>query len=150
MKVRELSTLCLAPIALVGYLTASEVTTKVSDRTQHTTGEGALLELMTCDRGWGAGLKASTNGLYAIDAHYGVKGTAGPWSISLLPKGGISVTDHTVKELPQTVQFSVGAQLLAGYESFLVGAELWHLSNAGLTAPNIGLNMVAVQIGWRF
>jgi len=147
---REVGSLCLAPIALAGYLYASEVTTNVSKRTEHTTGQGAVATVLTCDRGLGLGVKGATNGLYAVEAHYGLKGELGSFSASLLPKAGLSYTDHTVKELPQTLQFSVGAQLLLGFEHYRAGVELWHLSNAGMTQPNIGLNMVVIQAGWEF
>ena len=146
----ELGSLILAPIALVGYLYASDMTTHVSKATQEHTGQGTIVSLLSSDSGWGMDVKASTNGLYAVDVQYGLKAETGPWSIAVLPKAGVSVTDHPVRELPQTVQFSVGAQVLGGYDHLRVGVELWHLSNAGMTSPNIGLNMVALQAGWRF
>lgn len=146
----KLYDLCLAPVILAGVVSLSDVTTKVSKHTARTTGQGELIQVMTCDKGWGLDAKAATSGLYAIDLQYGAKLELGKFSLNLIPKGGISYTDHTVRELPQTVQFSVGAQFLVGYDHYRAGIELWHLSNAGFTAPNIGLNVIAITAGWSF
>lgn len=142
--------LCLAPVLLLGSLMTSQVTTHVSPETKRSTGSGVLAEVMTCDTGLGLDAKASTNGLYAVDLQYGLKLTRGNFSLAFIPKGGVSYADHEVKELPQQTQFSVGAQLLGSYKDFNVGVELWHLSNAGMTDRNVGLNMIALQTGWRF
>lgn len=142
--------LCLAPMVLAGYVFLSDVTTQVKKHTLQTTGQGEYLEVMTCRKGFGLDAKASTTGLYALDVRYGAELELGKAWVNLAPFGGISYTDHDVYELPQAVQFSVGAQLQLGYDRYSVGISLWHLSNAGLTAPNIGLNNVVISTGFQF
>lgn len=147
--------MCLTPLVLLGVLAATSLHTDVSPKTQATTGQGAIIEVMTCDKGWGLDAKASTNGLYAVDLQYGFK-TDTKVSVGFIPKLGISYVDHPVKELPQRTQFSLGAQFLVGYESYRVGIEYWHLSNGsalGLNVapePNIGMDMISVQVGKTF
>jgi hypothetical protein len=153
--IREFGTLCLAPVILAGVLTYSEALNNVSKKTQDTTGKGEIIEVMTCDKGFGLAGKASTNGLYGIDLQYGLKYQATEkLSVSFIPKAGLSYTDHNVRELPATAQFGIGALGMVRYSDFVVAGELWHLSNAGLhnTADrrNIGLNMIALMAGWVF
>jgi hypothetical protein len=142
--------LCLAPVVLVGYLMSTDFHFRPATERQTGVNSAAMVEVQTCERGLGAEVKAATNGLYGAGLQYGFQYTTGPYVVSVIPKAGLSYTDRTVYELPQTVQFGIGLQMLFGYRDFRVGAEFWHLSNAGMTAPNIGLNLPIVQIGWVF
>lgn len=143
--------LCLKPVLLAGYmLTQSFSPTGDHAFNNQTNLDGLVVEAMTCEKGWGTDFKASTNGLYGIGAQYGLQYAHDRYSITILPKGGLSYVDHPVRELPQRTQFEVGAQLLLGYDQARVGIEYWHLSNAGMTYPNIGVNMVILQAGWSF
>lgn len=137
--------LCLAPLVLAGFMQTIETSWHKT-----TNLDGAVLEVQTCDRGLGLEVKASSSGLYGLGMQYGFQATSGPWSITALPKAGLSYVDHPVYELPQRTQFELGAQILVGYERFRIGVEYWHLSDAGMKQPNIGLDMVIVQTGWRF
>jgi len=151
MKLKEVGSLCLAPVVLVGYLFASDLRTQVSKPTSASTGTGQMLEVQTCESGLGLDAKASTNGLYGMDVQYGLTYRATDnMRVTFTPKLGISYVDHPVKELSQTTQYGLGGQLTLGYKDFRVGAELWHLSNGNRTIPNIGLNMIAIQTGWVF
>jgi hypothetical protein len=158
--IRELGTLCLAPVVLMGYMATSGVIAKVDPNTQTTTGSGTMLEVMTCEKGWGLDAKASTNGLYGVDLQYGFQYKPNDFSVTFLPKLGLSYVDHPVSELPQRTQFGLGGHVLFGYKDFRVGLELWHLSNGkamGLaisedarSQSNVGLNLLSVQMGWVF
>lgn len=113
--------------------------------------DAAMIEVQTCETGLGFDAKAATNGLYGFGLQYGFSHQFGDdYRVTFTPKAVLSYTDRTVYELPQDVQFGIGAQLLVGYKQFRVGAELWHLSNAGITSPNIGLNLPIIQVGWVF
>ncbi len=156
MKLYEL---CLTPVILAGLLSTVEIHSQVSKHTQQTTGQGVILEALTCETGLGAGIKTSTNGLHAIEAIYGIQGNVGPLTMGLIPKLGMSYASHTVKELPQGTQFSLGLQFLLGYDSLRLGVEYWHMSNGsalGLNTtdnskhPNIGLDLVSIQTGFAF
>ena len=142
--------MCLAPVVLLGTLTLSEFNTNVAKQTAKTTGSGQQISISTCERGIGLNVMASTNGLYSADMQYGLATSFGDFSISFAPRVGISYVDHTVKELPQVTQFSVGAGVYVGYQQVRVGAELRHFSNAGITDGNIGLNGIGLVAGWAF
>ena len=150
MKLRELGTLTLAPVALVGYMQATDLHSRGGSSSGAEVGNAVLFEGMTSATGLGLGAKASTNGLFGVDLQYGLTWKGEQWSLSFIPKLGFSATSNPVKELPQDVQFGLGAQFLFGYEHYRVGIELWHLSNAGVTAPNIGLNLPIIQVGYAF
>ena len=124
----KLYDLCLAPVVLIGIVSLSTMTTQVSPSTARSTGQGEIVQAMTCEKEWGVGVKATTSGLYALEAQYGARAELGKFTISLIPKAGFSYADHSVKELPQDIQFSVSAQLLVGYDRYRTGIELWHLS----------------------
>jgi hypothetical protein len=104
----------------------------------------------------GLDLKASSNGLYGVSYQYSVTYKYEHVTVSFIPKLGLSMTDHAVKDLPQGVQFGLGAQFLLGYDRYRVGVELWHLSNGsalGLNVsdkPNIGLNLPLFTVGYAF
>ena len=147
--IRELGTIVIAPVALVGYAMATDFH---FNTTKHETSisDSVSVGLMTSETGLGAGVKATSNGLYGIDLQYGLTWKGEQWSLSFIPKLGFSATSNPVKELPQDVQFGLGAQVLVGYGKARMGLELWHLSNAGVTAPNIGLNLPIIQVGYAF
>jgi len=137
--------MCLAPLILLGYMTA------IQTSWHHTTHEqGAVVEVQSCETGLGADLKVSTEGYYGLGAQYGWKWTIGDWSIGALPKAGFSYVDHPEPSLPMRAQFEVGAQLLIGHGQWRAGVEYWHLSNAGLEQPNIGMDFLILQTGWAF
>jgi hypothetical protein len=160
MKMRELGSLCLAPVVLMGYLTIGKLGPSATSDTKASTGSGEMIEVQTCEKGWGLDAKASTNGLYGMDLQYGFQYKPNDFSVTFSPKLGVSYVDHPVMELPQRTQFGLGGQLLFGYKDLRVGVELWHLSNGkslGLemssearAQSNIGLNMLAIQAGWAF
>jgi hypothetical protein len=150
MRLNEFGSLCLAPVVLVGYLMSTDFHFRRSASTETGVDSAAMIEVQTCERGLGFEVKAATNGLYGAGFQYGFQYATGDYTVTLLPKAGLSYTDPTVRELPQDVQFGIGAQLLLGYKDVRVGAELWHLSNAGVTQPNIGLNLPVFQIGMVF
>lgn len=153
MKLYEL---CLTPILLAGMLLATDlhITTQSKDKTD--IGNAGVIQAMTCETGIGMDIKASNNGLYGLDAQYGITYKQGNLSVSFIPKLGLSITDHYVKELPQGVQFGLGAQVLLGYERYRVGMELWHMSNGSALGlnfsdkPNIGLNLPILTVGIVF
>lgn len=137
--------LCLAPVVLLG---AALTIQTAWHRTQSV--DGALLEVQTCESGLGAHVKASTAGLYAMGLHYGLTTTAGPWSLTLSPHAGLSYADRPIDALPLRSQFELGLQVLAGYERARIGLAYWHLSNAGLREPNIGVDLLILQTGFTF
>jgi hypothetical protein len=155
MTIRELGTVCLAPVILIGYLSHIQVASPVL---KNSTFENAtMIEVQTCDKGIGFEAKAATNGLYGAGFQYGFKfEPVEKFSITVTPKFGMSYVDHPVRELPQRTQFGLGGQVLFGYENFRVGLEWWHMSNGsalGLNATekkNIGLDLIAIQTGWVF
>lgn len=149
--IREVMSMCLAPVVLVGYLMSTEPHFRADVKKKNDVDNAAMIEVQTCETGLGFEVKAATNGLYGAGLQYGFSQTFGDdYRVTFTPKAGFSYTDHTVYELPQDFQFGIGAQLLVGYKQFRVGAELWHLSNAGMTQPNIGLNLPIIQAGWVF
>lgn len=137
--------MCFAPLVLIGY--ALTVQTDWH-KTQNV--DAPMIEVQTCEQGVGAHLKASAAGLYALGVHYGFHGEAGPWSVTFQPQAGFSYADHPIDALPMRTQFELGAQFTVGYERLRIGVEYLHFSNAGLKSPNIGLDMIVLQTGWRF
>jgi len=139
--------LCFAPLVLIGYALTMEM-----QQTRHpSTVDGTVIEAQTCETGLGLDAKASNAGLYGLGLQYGLRLLeVGDWILTALPKAGLSYTDRPRHELPMTYQFEVGGQVLLGYDRYRVGLEYWHLSNAGLTPHNLGLDMLIIQTGWRF
>lgn len=157
MNIREVATLCLAPVLMVGYLASTDIHVTKDSKHKNTVGDAAMVSLQTCDKGWGINAKAATNGLYGTELQYGFKFEPMPeYSLTLTPRFGVSYVDHPVVELPQRTQFGLGGQVAFGYKDFRLGVEFWHLSNGkalGLNTadgPNIGMNMIAIQTGWVF
>ena len=136
---------CFAPVVLMGYLMTLQTTW------HHTaTFDAPMLEVQTCERGIGADVKVSASGLSAIDLQYGWQWRNEAWSLTIQPKAGLSHAMQPVYELPSQTQFSLGASLLMGYQQWRVAMEYWHLSNAGLAEPNIGLDLLVLSRGWAF
>ena len=137
--------MCFAPLLLVGYLLT------VQTSWHHTTSFDAPMgELQTCETGAGMDIKASASGLYGLGLQYGWTWHDDRRSLTIQPKAGLSYVDHPEPALPLRTQFEVGLQLLFGYDRWRLGVEYWHLSNAGLKEPNIGLDLLVVQSGWTF
>lgn len=137
--------LCLAPLLLLGYAMTTET------QWHHTQkADGTMVEVQTCDRGLGLHAKATTSGVYALGPQYGFQQTWGDYSLTLTPQAGLSYIDHPIHCLPMRGQFELGLQVAAGYQQARISIEYWHLSNAGLQQPNIGLDLIAIQTGWRF
>jgi len=137
---------CFAPLVLLGYALTAQTSWHHTDNVN-----GTVLEVQTCEKGLGLDAKASSAGLFGFGLQYGFTIFEGEkFNFTFLPKAGLSYTSVPHRELPLNGQFEVGGQFLLGYEDFRVGLEYWHLSNAGLQSPNIGLDMLVVQTGWRF
>jgi lipid A 3-O-deacylase PagL len=137
--------MCFAPLILLGALVAVQTpwhqTTPVSS---------PVVEVQTCETGFGVDAKASSAGFYGLGGQYGWQWKQDNYSLGLLPKAGISFVDHTEPALPLGTQFEVGLQGLAGYDHWRLGLEYWHLSNAGLKYPNIGMDFLVMQVGWAY
>lgn len=137
--------LCFAPLVLIGYALTIE---REPYRTSNV--NGSVIEVQSCETGIGMDVKASTAGLFGVGIQYGFTKKINEYSITALPKVGLSYTSETRRELPMVGQFEVGAQVLLGYKQMRVGVEYWHLSNAGMKYPNIGLDMIVLQTGIVF
>ena len=138
--------LCFAPLVMMGYALTMQTTW------HHSVNVNApVVEVQTCEKGLGFDAKASGAGLFGFGLQYGLTIVeTEKWHLTFLPKAGLSYTSVARRELPMTGQFEVGGQFLVGYEDFRIGLEYWHLSDAGLKSPNIGLDMLVLQTGWRF
>lgn len=143
--------LCFAPLVLLGQVLTMDHNALGHSHHMTSNVNAPMVEVMTCEKGPGLDLKASTAGLFGVGLQYGFAlHESATWSLTVLPKAGLSYTDKPRHELPMTAQFEVGWQLLVGYGNYRAGLEYWHLSNAGIQQPNIGLDMLVVQTGWRF
>ena len=137
--------MCLAPVILLGYLLT------IQTSWHHTANfDAPMLEVQTCETGLGAAVNLSASGLGGVVAQYGWQWKTGEWSSTLQPKVGLSHAMQPVYELPAQTQFQLGMGLLVGYQSWRLGVEYQHLSNAGLAQPNIGLDLLVVETGWAF
>lgn len=137
--------LCLAPLLLIGY--AMPVITPWHQKRDIA---APVIEVQTCERGLGAHAKYSGAGLYGLGLHYGLNKTWGDWSATISPHAGLSYADHQEDTLPLKKQFELGIGVLAGFKKVRIGVEYWHLSNAGLRQPNIGVDLWIIQAGWAF
>lgn len=137
--------LCWTPLLLVGYL----FTSPMPDHPSRVS--AALVEAQTCPTGLGANLRASDAGLYSAGAQYGLQlWEHRHWSLTMTPSLGLAYASQPYHELPLRTNFSVSGQLLLGYEPYVMGVTYWHMSNAGLRQPNVGLDLLALQVGWTF
>ena len=150
MKLFDMS----APIILLGAALATEVHTNVHTQT-HNQLSAPVVTVLSGQSGLGVGGHAHFGGIGSLEAHYGLSRGYSEWTYSLLPKFGLSVADH-FRELPQTLQFSMGLQALVSYQNYVLGMEYWHLSNGDMLGlawsdkPNIGLDVLVVQAGYQF
>lgn len=137
--------MCLAPVILIGYLLTIQTSWH-----QTSTMDAPMLSVQTCEIGIGAAVNVSASGLAGLVGQYGWQWRAGDWSVTLQPKAGLSHAMQPVYELPAQTQFQLGLGLLVGYQSWRVGVEYGHASNAGLVSPNIGIDTISLQTGWAF
>lgn len=137
--------MCLAPLLLIGYLFTMQTPWH-----QTSVVTAPMVEVQTCETGWGLDAKASTAGFYGVGGQYGWQWTQEHYRLGLLPKVGFSAVDHPEPALPLGTQFEVGLQVLGGYDQWRMGIEYWHLSNAGLKSPNIGMDFLVLQTGVAF
>ena len=142
---REFGTLCLAPLVLVGMVSTIRTPSHSSP-----VESGMIAEFQTCERGLGAHIKASTSGYYALGAQYGASILVGPYMLTISPRTGLSYVDHPNENLPLRTQFEVGAQALVSRRGYHVAVDYWHLSNAGLKRPNVGMDFLSMMVGVSF
>ena len=137
--------MCLAPVIMTGYLLTMQ------PNKSHTSNvDGTVWDAQTCESGLGLHVRAQTAGLYSLGTQYGFTLQYDDWTITLQPRAGLSYNSVTYRELPAQGQFELGTVFSVGYKDFRVGLDYWHLSNAGLKAPNIGLDMMGVMVGMQF
>jgi len=137
---------CLAPVILLAYALTMQTAAGTNSNVN-----GYVAEVQTCSRGLGIDVKASTAGLYGLGLQYGIPiVTVHGVTLTVLPKAGLSGSSEPRRELPMGGQFEVGAQALLEYHKFVIGLEYWHLSNGGLKSPNIGLDLLLFQTGYKF
>jgi hypothetical protein len=129
--------LCLAPVIFAGYLLTL---------VQYPNVDSPGVEVQTCEKGLGLHAKAYTGPAYAFGTHYGFHWEQGKWSWNVQPQIGLA-TSHRGKS---EKYFELGMQFTVGYDHARLGVEYWHMSNAGLSYPNGGLDMLVLQTGWRF
>lgn len=146
MALMDVMALCLAPtLMLGGAATLHPNTAHTSDR------DGVTMEAQTCTTGLGAHVFVLSSGFGAVGIQYGIPIPL-PFRSTLIiqPFFGGSHTTRPTPELPQTTQFWTGANVMVRHDGWLVGAKWGHASNAGMTAPNIGLDLVTGFIGKEF
>ena len=137
--------LCLAPLLLAGYAMT------MNSSWHHGPNEnGAIVEIQSCERGPAVHARMTTSGLYAAGLHYGLGTEVGPLTLTFQPRAGFSYVDHTNVNLPMGTQFELGLQGLVGYDRYRLGVDYWHMSNAGLKKPNIGMDMLSLMVGVTF
>lgn len=128
---------CLAPVLFAGY---------IFTLVQYPNVDSPAVEIQTCESGLGLHAKASAQA-FAFGTQYGLHTELDKnWSLTFQPQIGLAHSDAGVSKK----YFELAAQMTVGYKNFRVGAEYWHMSNAGLSSPNGGLDMLVVQTGWRF
>lgn len=138
--------MCLTPVILIGALLT------VNTSWHKTTNmDGPVAEIQTCRTGLGAHARAAGSGLYAAGIHYGAEVIAwNGFAFTLQPRFGASYADHAVPELPLRTQFEVGVSAMLTYRQAVISVDYWHLSNAGLRQPNVGLDLIGVMGGVSF
>jgi len=138
--------LCVAPVVLIGALTTVQTSWHHTDSV-----DGAIIDVQTCELGFGAHARATSSGVYGLGAQYGFQWELGSeWVTTLQPRAGFSYVDHPVDALPLRTQFELGVQWSVGRGRWRAALDYWHLSNAGLTAGNVGLDLVSTLIGVVF
>ena len=134
-----------APLILLGYMLTLQTSWHHTESVS-----SPVVEVQSCETGWGLDAKAATAGYYGLGTQYGWKWTFDTVSLGVIPKSGFSYVDHPAAALPMGGQFQVGGQVLVGYKRWRAGVEYWHLSNAGLEQPNVGMDFLLLQVGWMF
>ena len=146
---------CWAPmVALLGVVTLPV------NHHHETTMYGVQLEAQSCVTGFGVYATALSSELYTGGVQYGYPVRLAE-SVTLIGQvyGGASYTSRWVMELPNGVQFDVGARLLARWEQAVFELAWQHDSHAGLgrtvtqgrrTYGNTGLDLMKVGLGWEF
>jgi hypothetical protein len=127
----------LAPVIFAGYLFTL---------VQYPNIDSPGVEVQTCEKGLGLHAKAYTGPAYALGVHYGFHWTHKKWSWNIQPQVGLATSHKGESEK----YFEVGMQFTVGYDHARMGVEYWHMSNAGLSSPNGGLDMLVLQTGWSF
>ena len=137
--------MCIAPLLLLGYLLTMQTPA------HHTPIlNGTILEAQTCESGLGAHARATSSGLFGLGVQYGLTAHHGDWSLTAQPRVGLSYSAEPINALPLQKQFELGVQVLVGYQHLRLSLDYWHLSNAGLKQPNIGIDLLALMGGWTF
>jgi hypothetical protein len=140
--------LCLAPIILLGYVTAIQTSWHDSAQVHPLMGQ-----VQTCKDRLGLHLKAGAEPWVAGGVHYGFT-----WPIkenmefTLQPQMGLSYsnTQHPYQGR-QITKFEAGVALMLTYQRTVVSLEYTHMSNGkGVDPTNAGLDLVGIQVGYRF
>ena len=85
---------------------------------------------------------------FALKWIFATRGSAEPY---LELNGGTLFTTHEVPAGTSTVNFTSSAALgvhFLGARTWSLEARYMHISNAGLTTPNSGINTVQVRLGF--
>lgn len=138
--------LCMIPALMVGgAVTLQPNDSHISNR------DGATIEAQTCTKGLGAHVFGLSSGFVAAGIQYGVSIPL-PLESTLViqPFFGGSHTTRPTDELPQNTQFWAGANVMIERGGWIIGAKWGHASNAGMTRPNIGLDIVSGYVGKTF
>ena len=107
---------------------------------------GPFFAFQSSPDGLGINAKAvPMQGLYALGAQYGFRIPDTP--ITITPSAGLAYSSEPRRELPLRTPFSLGLNIGTQLGPGRLSAEYWHLSNAGLKQPNIGLDNLAVMYG---
>lgn len=139
--------LCFAPVLLAGLVNTSAVFSTHQPQTN-----SVMIEAQTCNKGLGLVATAAPNsGLYGFGVQYAARVPLGEhFALTLTPQVGISHDTHGYRHLPLHTQFEVGGEIALSYDKVSVSYKYWHLSNAHLKSPNLGLDMSAVLVGYSF
>lgn len=147
--------LCWAPmVALLGVVTLP------INHHHETNMNGVQLETQSCVTGFGLYATALSSELYTGGVQYGYPVRVSE-SVTVIGQvyGGASYTSRWVMELPNGVQFDVGARLLARWHQAVFELAWQHDSHAGLgrtvthyrrTYGNTGLDLIKLGLGWEF
>lgn len=136
---------CLAPVLLAGYLFTLQTPS------HHTASfNGPVLEVQTCEVGPAVNVRVAASGISSVGLQYGWQWKRDAWSLTAQPMAGAALLDQHTPELSSQVNFSLGAQLLGGYDIYRMSVGYWHASNAGLGDRNVGLDFIALQTGFSF
>jgi Lipid A 3-O-deacylase (PagL) len=140
--------MCLAPLLLVGYAwTVQTDWHRSADR------DAPYVQLQSCKTGLGVHAKASAAPWGAGGLHYGFT-----WEpvreveLTVQPQVGLSYFNSVQRgEYRQIGRFELGLAVMASWRRAHVSVEYTHLSNGeGWKPTNVGMDLVAVQTGWRW